>query len=544
MKDTLSDTRTVAQLVVDCLEANGVTTVFGVPGEETTDLMQAIDRSDLTFVLCRHEQAAAFMASVHGRLTGRPAVCLATLGPGAINLVTGVADATLDHVPLIAVTGQGARARLGKESHQVIDLAKLFNPISKSSRRLVDPAEVPQAIAEAVRLSTAEKPGAVHLSLPEDLAAEPTTLPTVVAPNPATVQATDADVGRARDVIATAKRPLIVAGHGVIRSDASEKVHLLAEHLSAPVLTTFMAKGILPPDHPLNLQTVGQPESDVADDALSCADLIVAIGFDAVEYPPEALTNDGAASVVHIAETRPQADAGWPVKAHLIGDLSANLDRLSNVVPRGKGTTWFEPTRDRIHAALARKVTPDDAHAFAPQDICRIVSHELRDDDLLLSGVGLHKLWIARHVVPRKPAQVIIPNGLAGMGLALPGAIEAARLRKRGRVIAICGDGDFMMNVQEMETAARMCLPVTVMIWEDGGYGLIDEKQGGNGPTFAFGNPEWSDLARAFGWVYADVQRLDDVGDALRHGADAAVPTLVRVSVDYNIAGGMPHTER
>ncbi|WP_050927958.1 acetolactate synthase large subunit [Aestuariivita boseongensis] len=539
MKDTDDTEQTGADLLIACLEANGIDTAFGVPGEETTDLMRAIDRSSIDFVLCRHEQSAAFMASVHGRITGKPAVCLATLGPGATNLVTGVADATLDHAPLIALTGQGARNRLGLQSHQIIDLEALFQPVTKQSRTLSVPEEIPQAVAEAVRLSIDETPGAVHLCLPEDVAGMKTSgTAHSAAASPMSV-AEEAGLQKAAKRIGGAERPVIVAGHGVVRAGAAKGIEALATHISAPVLTSFMAKGVMPADHPLCFHTVGQPQDDLADDVLSHADLIIAIGFDAVEYPPEALTRGGQIEVVHISETAPEANPGWPMAQAVLGELQDAVDRLRQALPSRALPDAFADVKTRIDASLAKTLTDPSDRCMAPQDICRVVSDALRPEDTVLSGVGLHKLWIARNLQARRPGQIIIPNGLAGMGLALPGTIAAARLSPKGRVIAICGDGDFLMNLQEMETAARLCLPVTVMVWEDGGLGLIDEKQS-DGQQFAFGNPDWSALAQAFGWVFCDVTSFDQLEPALTAAAEAALPTLLRVRVDYARAGGMP----
>lgn len=538
MKDA-TDTQTAAELLVGCLEANGVTCAFGVPGEETTDLIAAIDKSGIRFVLCRHEQSAAFMASVHGRLTGNPAICLSTLGPGATNLVTGVADAMLDHVPLIAITGQGARSRLGRESHQIIDLEALFAPVTKLSRTLMVADEIPQVVAEAVRLSKINKPGAVHLSLPEDLAEMPTHAEPFVAPPPAEVRpAADAVIRSAR-LLANAKRPLIVAGHGIIRAGVADRVRALAESLSAPVVTTFKAKGVLPPGHPLSLHSVGQPERELASEAFDLSDLIIAIGFDPVEYPVSNVSVGGKTPVLEISDVASTVDVDWPVKAALTGGLTHCIDVLTKATAKRPAQRWFKDLQRRIDASLAGESTAMDAASIAPSDICRAISETLRESDILLSGVGLHKLWVARNVQARRAGQIIIPNGLAGMGLALPGAIEAARLLDEGRVIAVCGDGDFLMNVQEMETAARLCAPVTVLIWEDGGYGLIDEKQPGS-RAFSFGNPDWESLARSFGWVYHDIQSHGRLAPALLAAADVAVPTLLRVSVDYSADGGMP----
>ncbi|WP_170372125.1 acetolactate synthase large subunit [Ruegeria arenilitoris] len=538
MKDAVH-TQTAAELLIACLEANGVTCAFGVPGEETTDLIAAFDKSSIDFVLCRHEQSAAFMASVHGRLTGNPAVCLSTLGPGATNLVTGVADATLDHVPLIALTGQGARSRLGRESHQIIDLEALFAPVTKSSRTLMVADEIPQVVAEAVRLSKIDKPGAVHLSLPEDLAEVPILAEPFVAPPPAEVRpAADAVIRSAR-LLAEAKKPLILAGHGVIRSGTAGDVRALAESLSAPVVTTFMAKGVLPPGHPLSLHSIGQPGKELASEAFDLCDLIIAIGFDPVEYPPSNISMGGKKPVLEISDVASTVDVDWPVKAALTGDLPHCIDVLAKATAERPTQSWFKDLQRRIDASLEGGPTPPDAACVAPSDICQAISETLRESDVLLSGVGLHKLWVASKVQARRAGQIIIPNGLAGMGLALPGAIEAARLLDEGRVIAVCGDGDFLMNVQEMESAARLCVPITVLIWEDNGYGLIDEKQPG-AREFSFGNPDWESLARSFGWIYHDIESHGKLAPALQAAADVAVPTLLRVSVDYSADGGMP----
>ncbi|MGR3513506.1 MAG: thiamine pyrophosphate-binding protein [Paracoccaceae bacterium] len=543
MRDDQTTTRTVAELIVESLQLNGIKTVFGVPGEETTDLMAAIKRSELEFVLCRHEQSAAFMASVHGRLTGNPAVCLATLGPGATNLVTGVADATLDFAPLIALTGQGARSRLDRESHQIIDLVALFEPVTKKSQGLTFADEVPGAVAEAIRLSKAEKPGAVHLSLPEDLAGETTFAQPQTVPDTPKQIASDADVKGVAIALAQAERPLILAGHGVIRSNASGEVRALAEHLCAPVLTTFMAKGVVDADSSLNLNVIGQPEPTLADQAAENADLILAIGFDPIEYAPEALTDNGTTPVVILSETAPEASQTWRVVAQAIGSLKASVTRIRQQVAVRSLDATFDKVKSELSSDLSRSITPQGASAFAPQDICRLISSALEEDDVVLSGVGLHKLWIAERLIPRRPGQFIIPNGLAGMGLALPGAIAAARLQTSGRTLAVCGDGDIMMNLHEMEPAARLGLPIVVMVWEDGGFGLIDEKQSeasASDRDFAFNNPNWGDLARAFDWTYIDIPMIEDLVPALDAAGRTAGPSLLRLSVDYGLAKGMP----
>lgn len=537
--------RNGAQALVEALINSGVGTVYGVPGEETTALMAALADSSLDFVLCRHEQAAAFMASVHGRLTGRPAVCLATLGPGATNLITGVADATLDHVPMIAITGQGGLDRLGRESHQIIDLEALFAPVTKQSRTLLTADAVPGAVAEAVRLAQAEKPGAVHLCLPEDVASAPTRTQCVPVPETDTPLATPDAVARAARRLSQAERPILLVGAGALRAGAAQATRRFAEATGIAVVTSFMAKGILPADHPLNLFTVGQPEGDYVDAGLEAADLILSVGFDPVEYPAGQLTRDGAVPVLHLGETEAPVDAGWQVALQVSGALPNTLEDLQS---RLEGRRWEMPgtyvaVRAGMQKAFARQYSASADGPIAPQDICAEITAQLAPEDTVLSGVGLHKLWVARHVLPKRAGQVIIPNGLAGMGLALPGAVAAARLQTSGRVLAICGDGDVMMNVQDMETASRLGLDLTVLVWEDGGYGLIDAyqaKQGDDGPEFGFGSPHWGRLARAFGWSHAPVSGLRDLGGLLRAAHDSAGPTLMSLQVDFGAGGGLP----
>ncbi len=526
---------TGAELFVASLRAAGIDTLYGVPGEENAAMMLALEASDVDVVLTRHEQAAAFMASVHGRILGRPAGCFATLGPGATNLVTGVADATLDHVPLVAITAQGSRARLGRsESHQVIDLEALFEPVTKLSQLLIHGDDIPGAVAEAVRVARTPRPGAVHLCLPEDLAdaevsGEPLPLkipaPSIVAPG---------QIAPALNALGRSRFPVIVAGAGVLRSGASSELARLAEQTGIPVVSTFMAKGILPPEHPLNLHCVGQPFDDHIDAVFDACDLVIAVGFDPVELSPEVLTPDAATPVFHIAEVPAAADAGWNVVADLVGDISATLRAI---VAGTKAKTWeMSETVTDVRAAITKQRSAEHGaeDGLHPADILRVIEASLDRADTVISGVGTHKMEIARYLAAERPGQVIIPNGLAGMGLALPGAIAAARLAEEGRTFAICGDGEFLMNVQDMETAKRLGLSIMVLLWEDCGYGLIEAKQKADKGThteLSFGNPDWDMLARSFGWEHTRVSSADELEDAL--AGEARKLHLVSLPVSY-----------
>lgn len=531
---------TGAELFVACLEAAGIEVIYGLPGEENTALMLALKGSSIRFVLTRHEQTAAFMASVYGRLTGRPAGCLATLGPGATNLVTGVADATLDYVPLLAITGQGSTDRLAlSESHQVIDLTALFAPVTKHSQTLMSASEIPGAVAESLRIATAPRPGAVHLSLPENVAAQE--IQVEPRPVPARVKVTvhpDA-VADAATALSKAAKPMIVAGAGVLRGAAADRLARFAEVHDLPLATSFMGNGILPITHPLALGTVGQPFEDHVDRAVRAADLILAIGFDPIETSPTGFSDESLPRVVHLAETPAAADLAWEVVAAVVGDIDASLAALSDALGDRRWGLLAEAreAQEKIRIERARPGPSAASVRLLPEDILAVVEDELTEQDTVLSGVGTHKLKIARSLAAKRPGQLIIANGSAGMGIALPGAMVAAELQQQGRAVAIVGDGEFLMNVQDMETAARLKSPLTVLLWEDGGYGLIEEKQdseAGSHTDLTFGNPDWADLCSAFSWRYIPVETFADLAPALRSGLNDDGPVLITLKVDYS----------
>ncbi|MEJ6389452.1 thiamine pyrophosphate-binding protein [Gymnodinialimonas ulvae] len=533
---------TGAEAFVQCLSDGGIDTVFALPGEETSDLMAALQASEIEIVLCRHEQAAAFMASVHGRLTGRPAACLATLGPGATNLVTGVADATLDHVPLIAITGQGARSRLhrGAASHQIIDLERLFQPVAKQSVLIREASQIGDLVAEALRTAIGGTPGAVHVSLPEDLAGAtldtaPSSIgkPQIAAPFPNPKALSDAV-----NQLNAATRPLVLAGAGVGRAGADGAFADFIDRTGLPVATSFMAKGLLPPDHALHLGAFGLPVNDHVDRAIAASDLLIAVGLDPVEYPVSKLSQGGEIPTLRIDTTEGQRDLGWRVTSEVIGDFEATLDGLGRAASR-KADLWADARAARAgllsdlnHALGKLDDTPPSDTALVAA-----LNNTLGDGDLILSGVGTHKLSLARNLMPGEPGQVIIANGLAGMGLALPGTIAAARLGRYDRVLAVCGDGDVMMNIQDMETATRLDLAMSVVVWIDGGYGLIEDKQEGETgqrPDLGFSQIDWAQLAGAFGWHHTSCNTARDLRDCLAVRTAPERRHLITVPVRYD----------
>ncbi|KUJ77290.1 acetolactate synthase large subunit [Ruegeria profundi] len=531
---------TGAELFVACLEAAGIEVIYGLPGEENTALMLALKTSSIRFVLTRHEQSAAFMASVYGRMTGRPAACLATLGPGATNLVTGVADATLDYAPLLTITGQGSTDRLAlSESHQVIDLTALFAPVTKHSQTLMDASEIPGAVVEALRVATAPRPGAVHLSLPEDVAAQDVEAQPRSVPTRTRVISHSDAIANATSLLSNAEMPMIVAGAGVVRTGAAHRLVDFAEAHDLPLATTFMGNGIVAATHPLSLGTIGQPFEDHVDRAVRAADLVLAIGFDAIETSPAGFSGDGRPRVLHIAETAAAADLGWEVVADVAGDIDASLSALSSALGDRQWGIFEEARKaqEKIRSERARPRPSGSSAQLLPEGILAVVEEQLREQDTVVSGVGTHKLKVARSLAAKRPGQIIIANGSAGMGIALPGAMVAADLQQQGRAIAIVGDGEFLMNVQDMETAVRLKSPLTVLLWEDGGYGLIEEKQeseAGSHTDLAFGNPDWADLCRAFKWRHIPVETYADLAPALRSCRKSDGPVLITLKVDYS----------
>ncbi|MEM6304413.1 MAG: thiamine pyrophosphate-binding protein [Pseudomonadota bacterium] len=536
----MTGTKTGAQALIETLQVSGVGTIFGVPGEETTDLMRAIEASGIEFVLCRHEQSAAFMASVHAKLTGEVGVCLSTLGPGATNLVTGVADAHLDGAALLAISGQGSRDRLKRMSHQMIDLEALFAPITKMSRTIMNPGDVSKTVFEALRLALEDRRGAVHISLPEDVASAETEAD-LPAPEPACPAVFDSSgLDKVAQLINQATAPVVLAGERIVSAQQADALRRFAERANLPLATSFMAKGILPRDHNLTLYTVGQPEDDHADKAIQKSDLVIFVGFDPVEFSPERFCSDGEVISVVIDTVAPRLDAGWQIAAQVIGDMRASLGYLGEALSSHTFDRAEEmPKIAETLLAYERAVLSQPSQkGFHPVQLCHEVSEILTAEDTVLSGVGLHKLWIARHLHPRVAGQLIIPNGLAGMGLALPGSVAAARCRPEGRVFVLCGDGDFMMNVQDMATAADEEVPLTVLLWADQGFGLIDEHQGAQGPDFGFTNPNWEQLAKSFGWIFTHATSRTDLAQALK--LSSKQPHLILAPVDYESAGGMP----
>jgi len=529
--------RTAAQLFVDCLENEGVEFVFGIPGEETLDVSEALDRSQLiTFVPTRHEQGAAFMADAYGRLTGRPGVCLATLGPGATNLATGVGDATLDHAPLVALTGQTGLAGMHKETHQFIDVVDMLRPMTKWNTRIHHPRMVAEAVRKAFSVAAAEKPGATHLELPEDVM-ETLTAGTPLPRGPqAMVEADPVSLLRAAEVIQGARRPVVLAGNGVVRQDAAPALRALCDQTGLHAVATFMGKGVLDASDPHFLFTAGLARQDYPQGLLGQADLVVAVGYDMIEWPPSAWNPEGRQRIVCIDTVAPEIDAHFVPEVELIGDLSRILYQLAGLL-EGKevGSVERRPYQRAFRRVL--DAGTDDDFPVKPQRVLRDLREVLAPGDVLVSDVGVHKLWVGRFWEAREPNTVLISNGFAAMGFGLPASIAAALVhRGRSKVVCITGDGGFLMNLQELETARRLGLPFVVLVWTDGGYGLIEMHQRRKFGRIAgtrFDNPDLVALARSFGVEGLRAEKAGDVKPLLARALRHPGPVVVDIPIDY-----------
>ena len=530
-----------SDLFVKCLEEEGIEYIFGVPGEENADFMMSLeDSGKIRFVLCRNEQGAAFMAEIYGRLTGEPAGCLGTLGPGATNLITGVADANMDRAPMLVLTGQGASTRLHKESHQVMDVVHMFEPVTKWAVQVIHPNNIPEIVRKAVRLARTEKPGATHIELPEDIAELDATATPMIPRRFRRPVPDDKIVNRAFDLIKSAKRPVILAGNGAIRKRAAKQLRNFCEKTGIGVASTFMAKGCVDMDAPYCLYTVGLQAKDVVSCAIDAADVVVTLGYDMVEYHPMLWNDQKDKRIVHLDFLPAEIDEFYHPEVEVVGDLAHALWMLNERVDEMGGLKFDLPNQAAARRDMALELEQykdDDTEGLIrPQKVLWDARQVMGPHDVLLSDVGAHKMWIARHYQCHEPNTCLIPNGFCSMGFALPGAVAAALVHPDRRILAISGDAGFLMNVQEMETARRLNLNFTVMVWEDHGYGLIKWKQTnhfGRHTDLDFGNPDWMKLAEAFGWNGHHVTRSRDLAATLEASFAESGPSLVVVPIDY-----------
>ncbi len=539
-----------SDLFVQCLEMEGIDFIFGVPGEENADFMLSLEKSDrIRFILCRHEQGAAFMAEIYGRLTGHTAGCLGTLGPGATNLITGVADSNMDRAPMLVLTGQGSTERLHKESHQIMDVVHMFEPVTKWATTILHENNIPEIVRKAVRLARTEKPGAVHIELPEDIASNETTAKPLEPQRYRRPVPDDKIVDAAFKILKSAKSPVILAGNGCIRKRASKQLREFCEKTGIGVISTFMAKGCVDMDADYCLYTIGLQAKDVVACAMDAADVVIALGYDMVEYHPHLWNAEGNKHIIHADFLPAEIDEDYHPETEIVGDLAHTLWMLNQRVDANGGLKFDlsqqAATRRDMSAELEHYKDDDTSGVIKPQKVLWDVRQVMGREDILLSDVGAHKMWIARHYQCHEPNTCLIPNGFCSMGSALPGAIAANLVLPQRRVLGVCGDGGFLMNVQEMETARRLNSNIVVMVWDDSAYGLIAWKQQthfGTHTDLSFGNPDWLKLADSFGWYGHVVEHSKDLVATLELAFDEQGPSLVVVPIDYR--ENMKLTER
>jgi acetolactate synthase-1/2/3 large subunit len=477
------------------------------------------------------------MADAYGRLTGRAGVCLGTLGPGATNLVTAVADAYLDRSPLVALTGQSDLERMHKESHQYIDLIGILRPVVKWNARVSSPQIVPEVVRKAFAVAETEKPGSTHLELPEDvmaqpLDAEPLPRHTPVKPEPGAVE-----LQRAADIICNAERVVVLAGNGAVRTRAGRALRTFAGETEIPVAETFMAKGLLDDDDPRALGTVGLQARDYSMAGFDDADVVVTVGYDLVEHAPEHWNPNGDKQIVVIDTVAAEIDEFYVPAVELVGEIPHVLSRLTSACRQDPSPGGSSRLREVVQGALLEGRDDDRFPVIPPRALWEI-RQVLGRRDILVSDVGLHKLWIGRMFPAKEPGTVLIANGLAGMGFALPTAIGAKLVYPDRNVIAVHGDGGFLMNAQELETAVRLRTPIVNVIWENNEFGSIawkQDKKFGRHFDVGFGNPDFVRLAEAFGAAAWRIENADELGGRLRQALALDRPSLIVVPIDYSL---------
>ncbi|MBE9230321.1 acetolactate synthase large subunit [Cuspidothrix issatschenkoi LEGE 03284] len=527
-----------AELLVQCLENEGVQYVFGLPGEENLHVLEALKKSSIQFITTRHEQGAAFMADVYGRLTGKAGVCLSTLGPGATNLMTGVADANLDGAPLVAITGQVGTDRMHIESHQYLDLVAMFAPVTKWNKQIVRPSITPEVVRKAFKRSQTEKPGAVHIDLPENIAAMPVEGKPLNKDNSEKTYASFASIRAAAAAISQAVNPIILVGNGAIRAKSSDAVTQFATQMNIPVVNTFMGKGVIPYTHPLALWSVGLQQRDFITCGFDNADLVIAIGYDLIEFSPKKWNPEGAIPIIHIAATSAEIDSSYIPQVEVVGDISDSVNEILKLADRqNKPNPYSIGLRSNIRADY-EEYAKDDEFPIKPQKLIYDLRQVMGPDDIVISDVGAHKMWIARHYHCHSPNTCIISNGFAAMGIAIPGALAAKLVYPNRKVVAVTGDGGFMMNCQELETALRVGTPFVTLIFNDGGYGLIEWKQEnqfglGNSSFVHFGNPDFVKFAESMGLKGYRVESVTDLVPLLKEALAQDVPAVIDCRVDY-----------
>ena len=545
-----------SDLFIRSLEAEGVEYIFGIPGEETSDLIMSLLDSKIKFVLVRHEQGAAFMADMYGRLTQKVGVCLSTLGPGATNLTTGVANANMDRSPILVITGQTDTDFLHKESHQNMDAVAMFKPITKWRWSIRNADSIPEIVRRAFKIALEEKAGAVHLELPQDIAKMESDIKPIKTQQVFRSRPNEELIEKAAKLILESKTPILLVGNGCIRGRASLYVRKFVEKTGICSMNTFMAKGVISDKSDRHLHTIGIREADHASIAMREADLVIAIGYDLVEYSPKHWNGSLDKKIIHIDFTPAESDTYYPPTIEIAADIEytmyAILEEIERIrkqdeteeekqrqyrIPHSDPPELFKTIKREIVWRLERYKN-DFSYPIKPEKLVLDVRDALDESDIVISDVGVHKLWIAKIYNTYTPNTCIVPNGFCSMGFSLPAAIAAQLVDPSHKIVVMCGDGGFLMNVQEIETAVRLRLPIIVIVWCDYDYGMISLKQiyeFGRSAFTKFNNPNFVKLAESFGAIGYNVRSTEEFSKVLEKAkVSKSSPVIISIDVDYS----------
>jgi len=529
-----------SDLFLRCLEERGVKYMYGVPGEENADIMISLLNSSIEFIICNHEQSAAFMADMYGRLTGNPGICLSTLGPGATNLATGVVSAQLDHSPLIAIIGQAATTRLHKESHQNVHAIPMYQPVTKWATSIRDQNVIPEVLEKAFKVAITNKPGSVVVELPENIAKEDSNAKPIYKPTNEFERGVESlQVKLALNLIEDSKTPLLLIGHGAVREACDTELKEFMDKTGIYGAVTFMGKGAISARSPQSLYCVGLGMKDIALKAFDQSDLVIAIGYDMVEWHPDRWNSGCQKKIIHIDTTPAEVDKNYLPEIELVGEITGILKQINCKLTdqQKKDEKKFAKIRDEITAELD-KHNKDDSFPMKPQRILSDLRKAMRDEDILISDVGAHKMWVARQYPTYQSNTCFISNGFCSMGIAMPSAFTAKQLNPDKHVVALCGDGGFIMSIQALATAGRYKMPFTVVVWEDHHYGLIKWKQEMEFGKSSHTELDGADLIKVAEGFHCRAVRLTEANQFIpeleKAFAEKNCPSVIVIPVDYS----------